>query len=305
MNCPNCNNFVREGRNFCGHCGYELKPEARESAPPVPDQFDEDAPTTLAPMEGVEQEPAILTREKTSTVEDPSPKPDSSRPMITVDSVHDRSMPPSASTPEKPKRRIPGWVWLLLSIFGILAILGFSYAIYQYSQLNRTSATSDPAAVAQAVDRTLTAQSIAQVNSQETSQPAVNRTATPRPNTRPTNTARPTTRPPTSTPVSQSNPPTATAPNLLETCPPIITVNQATNCREGPSQTYKHAADVVPGDEPFLTLIGRNKNVPQWWYLETSKYEYNISCWVSHVSIDLEGDTSCLPVISLPPTPTP
>ncbi len=138
---------------------------------------------------------------------------------------------------------------------------------------------------------------------EETSEPVITPTVMQRPTTRPTSTTEAASFS-TRTPVVLTAQPTLTS--TPEVCPPKFTVNQNSICREGPSTSYKHAADVIPGDEPFLTLIGSNDSDPLWWYLETMKYGYKIECWISHVSIDLQGeDTSCLPVISPPPTYTP
>jgi len=50
MRCPNCENEIPEGFQFCGHCGEQITPEdvSRESSPPAQlGEFDEDAETTL------------------------------------------------------------------------------------------------------------------------------------------------------------------------------------------------------------------------------------------------------------------
>lgn len=143
------------------------------------------------------------------------------------------------------------------------------------------------------------------VEKEVTREPTLGPTATQVPTTRPTSTTRSASLS-TNTPAVLSIQPTPTPTEIPEVCPPTFTVNQNAIYREGPSTSYKHAADVIPGDEPLLTLIGRNNNEPRWWYLETLKYGYKISCWVSDVSIALEGeDTSCLPIITPPPTYTP
>lgn len=143
------------------------------------------------------------------------------------------------------------------------------------------------------------------VEEQVTSEPVLVPSATQRPTIKPTSTDHSAILS-TNTPVVLAIQPTPSLTETPKVCPPPITVNQNSICREGPSTSYKHAADVVLGDEPFLTLIGRNENEPRWWYLETLKYGYKIECWISFVSINLEGEnTSCLPIISPPPTYTP
>ena len=47
MRCPNCNSEVPEGKRFCGYCGRRLTPAEASAAPPVPDAFDDEAPTQL------------------------------------------------------------------------------------------------------------------------------------------------------------------------------------------------------------------------------------------------------------------
>jgi hypothetical protein len=113
---------------------------------------------------------------------------------------------------------------------------------------------------------------------------------------------------PTPEPTSTSTliPPTATKtqvpPTSTETqvpCPPLITVNQKAWCREGPSQGYIETDSFVAGE--ILQVEGRNNNESWWWVRRHTRG----SCWISEVAVDIVGESSCLPIITPPPTYTP
>ena len=53
MRCPNCNNEVPEGKQFCGHCGHRLA----LVGPATPAEFDEEAPTRVVSAEPEEPAP--------------------------------------------------------------------------------------------------------------------------------------------------------------------------------------------------------------------------------------------------------
>jgi hypothetical protein len=76
MRCPNCDNEVPQGKQFCGHCGHPLA--LAEPAPPA--GFDEEAPTRVVPTEP-EEPPAEAEAEATPAVEEPPPEKEASEPQ--------------------------------------------------------------------------------------------------------------------------------------------------------------------------------------------------------------------------------
>jgi serine/threonine protein kinase len=259
-------------------------------------------PSTYETMVAAEVDvpPPITLQEEVYATMDTPKTPVTESPVIPATELQ-----APAPTPEvKPRKRRWSW-WLvgaLLVLVGVggLGVLSVTTGIIPFGGFQPIA--QEVVFVTETVKKEVTRV------------PTTRPTATQRPTTPPTSTTRPTSRPtsttrsvslPTNTPVVPSIQPSPTPTEIPEVCPPVITVIQNANCREGPSQNFKHKADVVSGDEPYLEIIGRNENLPRWWYLETLKYGYKISCWVSDEVIDLEGDISCLPIIDPPPTYTP
>lgn len=277
---------------------YETLVAEEVGVPPPITLLEEVYATTDTPKTPVTESPVIAATELQAPAQDSQAYEPALPPQ--------EYQPPGVSpTPEgKPRKRRWRW-WLvgaLLVLVGVggLGIFSVTTGIIPFGGFQPFA--QGVVSVTETVEKEVTRV------------PTTRPTATQRPTTPPTSTMRPTTRPtsttmsvslPTNTPLVPSIQPTLTPTEMPEVCPPIITVIQNANCREGPSQSYKHKADVVPGDEPYLEIIGRNENLPRWWYLETLKYGYKISCWVSDDVIDLEGDVSCLPIIDPPPTYTP
>lgn len=92
------------------------------------------------------------------------------------------------------------------------------------------------------------------------------------------------------------------APATVEPSPgqPVIRAEVDTNCRQGPSTLYKVVGYLLVGGES--TVHGR-KNDNTWWYIATPK-KPGTYCWAWGGSTRVEGDTSQLPVITPPPSPT-
>ncbi len=82
---------------------------------------------------------------------------------------------------------------------------------------------------------------------------------------------------------------------------PTISANVDTNCRSGPGPVYPMITGLFVGQSSVV--MGRN-NAGTWWYIQnpltSTKY-----CWVWANTTRVEGDTSNLPIIAAPPTPTP
>jgi serine/threonine-protein kinase len=256
--------------------------------PPIHPQQEIDA-TMDASVTKVEETPIIPTKEpqappQDSHVDGPRLPPQQYQP------------PAPSPTPEaKPRKR--GWGCWLVGVILLFAGLGGLGYLSVYTGMIPLGGfqpfAPEVVYVTEIVEREVS------------SEPVLTPTVTQRPTTRPTITTRSASFS-TNTPVVLAAQPTPTPSDTPAVCPPTFTVNQNSICREGPSTSYKHVADVIPGDEPFITLVGRNNTDPLWLYLETLKYGYKIECWISHVSIDLQGENiSCLPIISPPPTSTP
>jgi hypothetical protein len=176
MRCPNCNNKVLEDKNYCGHCGYRLVPAA-------PEKFDEEAPTTLVPIEAEDQEAVTPTPleppESEETVEEPT-APES---VPSPEETPIRISPAAATPPEKPRRRIPGWIWALLSIIGIMVCFFGIFVVNQLSLFSSPPEANYPTVATKAVAQTHTADSVLEGNApeQEPTQPVINPTNPPNP----------------------------------------------------------------------------------------------------------------------------
>jgi hypothetical protein len=100
MRCPNCNSEVPEGKRFCGYCGRRLTPAEASAAPPVPDAFDDDAPTQLVTGETPVEPDGRLEEVQPA----PPPQPEE---------------PPEAIPEEPPspiKRRSRKWAWGIVAV---------------------------------------------------------------------------------------------------------------------------------------------------------------------------------------------
>jgi serine/threonine-protein kinase len=223
---------------------------------------------------------------------------------------------PELASELEPRKRRWSW-WVVGAIIVVIGLGGIGYLSVSAGlipfggdlpfALGAITPTNTPEAqVTNVVAFELTTTGVPTTRPTNTIEPTQAPTSTTRPTTRPTNTPRSAVQP-TNTPAIIAVQPSPTPTETEAVCPPNFTVVQSAFCREGPGQSYKHAADVVPGDEPFITLIGRNKDGgSRWWYLETLRYDYKISCWVSDVALEFDGgDTSCLPIIEPSPSPTP
>jgi len=82
---------------------------------------------------------------------------------------------------------------------------------------------------------------------------------------------------------------------------PTITANMDTNCRSGPGPVYPVITGLFVGQTSVV--LGRN-SAGTWWYIQNPLTSTK-SCWVWTNTTRVEGNTSNLPTIATPPTPTP
>lgn len=77
---------------------------------------------------------------------------------------------------------------------------------------------------------------------------------------------------------------------------PVGTLLQNANCRSGPGTAYPITTSLLQGEE--VTLEGRNSESTWWWILLSGGH-----CWLSGITVEIEGDAGGLPVIAAPPPP--
>jgi len=118
------------------------------------------------------------------------------------------------------------------------------------------------------------------------------------------------TTPPTETPVpaepTSAEPPTpefTPTPSVPPATPtpsvPMAVVNVNSNCRSGPSTLYTPALAVLrQGDR--TEIHGRNSD-RSWWVVQIPGK--NADCWIWGNNVNVEGDTSNVPIINPPPVP--
>jgi len=82
---------------------------------------------------------------------------------------------------------------------------------------------------------------------------------------------------------------------------PVISANVDTNCRSGPGAVYPIITGLFVGQTS--EVLGKN-NLGTWWYIR-NPINSSGKCWVWTNTTKVVGDTSSLPTIATPPTPTP
>jgi len=100
--------------------------------------------------------------------------------------------------------------------------------------------------------------------------------------------------PPTLEPPTQGPPPTSSV--------PLLSVSMDTNCREGPNYLIWKAIGAVKIGQKAEIVAKYDKG---HWYIVKNPANPNERCWVTDQYATIEGDTSMLPKVSIPPTPTP
>jgi hypothetical protein len=110
--------------------------------------------------------------------------------------------------------------------------------------------------------------------------------------------------PPHAASQTDSAPPTIThTPTVTHTptsSAPMVSVSVNTNCRYGPGMAYEYLGALLEGE--VSRIHGRNQ-YDNFWYIENPDQPGGY-CWVSGAYAQVTGDTSQLPVLTPPPTPT-
>lgn len=81
---------------------------------------------------------------------------------------------------------------------------------------------------------------------------------------------------------------------------PIASAEQDANCRFGPGTVYKVIGSFLVGERS--PIVGRS-DPAGWWLINNPDASGN--CWVADSTLSIAGDTSNVPVVAAPPTPTP
>ncbi|MBM3179592.1 MAG: hypothetical protein FJZ86_04485 [Chloroflexi bacterium] len=103
----------------------------------------------------------------------------------------------------------------------------------------------------------------------------------------------------TTPPTSTFTPtPTFTATFTSTPAPPTVTAFQDANCRFGPGSAYNITGSLLNGES--APIVGRNAETT-WWVIQTKS---GATCWIWDGTVSVSGDTSRVPVIAPPPTPT-
>jgi len=81
---------------------------------------------------------------------------------------------------------------------------------------------------------------------------------------------------------------------------PMVSVSVATNCRSGPGNLYSILGVLATGQS--AQVVGQNTQSSYWIIQLPSQ---GGTCWLWNQYATVTGDTSGLPLVSPPPTPTP
>lgn len=92
--------------------------------------------------------------------------------------------------------------------------------------------------------------------------------------------------------------PTVTATEILN---PFITTDVNSNVRNGPSTVYDIHGVLLKGQT--ANILGRNSN-SSWWVIEFAAAPTGKG-WIADSIVAVSGDTSNVPLVAAPPTPTP
>ncbi|MBC8335747.1 MAG: hypothetical protein ISR59_04395 [Anaerolineales bacterium] len=81
---------------------------------------------------------------------------------------------------------------------------------------------------------------------------------------------------------------------------PMVSVSLDTNCRTGPGKIYDYLGALLVGEK--AEIVGKN-TTSNYWIIKNPDASGN--CWLWGFYATVEGNTSNLPEIAVPPTPTP
>ncbi len=196
-------------------------------------------------------------------------------------------IPPAASAPPGGAAGAlvsgSGWafklgVGVIVALFGAGALI--AAGAWAFNQFTRLPADPDPTAVQETVQAILdlTPPTPIDLEPDETAEPASLPPA-----------------PPSATPTTTEGmvepPPSG---------PPIAIALMNSNCRAGPDSVYPILDYLLTDDE--TPIVGRDAGW-FWWVVE--RLNAPGTCWVANNLTDEKGDTSQVPVVLAPPTPTP
>ena len=80
-----------------------------------------------------------------------------------------------------------------------------------------------------------------------------------------------------------------------------LTINQNTNCREGPATYYRLVTSFKVGDK--VEAVARDSN-SQYYFVRSPNTSQSF-CWLWNQYSSVSGDTGSLPIFTAVPTPTP
>jgi len=112
----------------------------------------------------------------------------------------------------------------------------------------------------------------------------------------------PTDTPEPATPTTESSPTsdfTPTASSTPEPTVPMVVFRVGSNCRTGPSTDYNPPMTTL-AEGTRAEIRGRNSN-SSWWYVQPANS--SSQCWVFGDNVNVQGDTSGIPVVVPPPVP--
>lgn len=109
---------------------------------------------------------------------------------------------------------------------------------------------------------------------------------------------------PSPLPAATLPPPTAVFTPTITLTPtpsvPMVSVSVDTNCRTGPGKEYDYIGALLVGEK--AEVVGKN-TASNYWIIKNPDASGN--CWLWGFYATVEGNTSNLPEVAVPPTPTP
>ncbi len=107
--------------------------------------------------------------------------------------------------------------------------------------------------------------------------------------------------PATETPAPPTPTPTPSETPTPTPCVPRVSVSTNTNCRSGPGQAYDYLGALLTGEE--AEIVGQS-TVPNYFVIDNPDNPGQ-DCWLWGQYAEVVCDTSDLPMMTPPPTPTP
>lgn len=107
--------------------------------------------------------------------------------------------------------------------------------------------------------------------------------------------------PPTETPTEVATPTETPLPTQTAILNPFLTADVNSNVRGGPGTIYDILGNLLQGQ--MADIIGRNSG-SSWWVIVFAPGPDGKG-WISDSIVTVSGDTSNVPIVAAPPTPTP